>query len=75
MAHVHIETHPIGHMIHIEGTQEEVTTLLALAFLGNEPLKNAVLDALDAQDFLRERGVKTEPAGPMINIDNANTVN
>lgn len=76
MAHIHIETHPIGHVLHIEGSQVDVTTLLALAILGSERLKNVILDALDAQDYLMEQGVKALPVeGQMISIDDNKTVN
>jgi len=76
MPHIIIQTHPVGHVIDIQGTQEEVTTLLALAILGSERLKSVILDALDAQAYLIERGCKALPVeGKMVDIDNADIIN
>lgn len=76
MAKIHLETNEIGHVIEYEGSQADCTTLLAMAILGSERLHNLILDALDAQAYLKEKGIKSLPVeGKMLNIDDPKTVN
>ncbi|MBL7779952.1 MAG: hypothetical protein JNM22_01960 [Saprospiraceae bacterium] len=76
MAKLHIETNEIGHHVEYDGSQQDVTMMLAMAILGSERLHNLILDALEAQPYLKEKGFKSTPVEcGLINIDNEKTIN
>ena len=76
MAKIHIETHEVGHILEIQGSQEDVTMLLAMAILGSERLNNVILDAIDGQEYLKKHGLKALPVqGVMMDIDADKTTN
>lgn len=60
MSKIILQTNDTGFQLLIEGSREEVTELLALALHANPLFLSAVQDALDGQDYIKDK-VKIEP--------------